>query len=235
MSVLDEVLERARLQNAVVAFDLDSTLLDNRPRSARIFREFGEHADIAELRSADPVIFHTWNLEEALVNAGILPERAKEIYPTLRQFWWERFFTSDYCTEDLPIKGAPEFAQAVAAGGARIAYVTGRHEAMRAGTMLSLERYRFPLPALRVHLLMKPTFDMLDDAWKIEAYEQLRVMGAVVAAFDNEPTHLNGYGMAFPEAMLVHLATDHSGRPVVLLPHVRPIRDFGDALNRKSA
>ena len=38
----------------------------------------------------------------------------------------------------------------------------------------------------------------------------------VVALFDNEPTHINGYHQAFPDALTVHLATDHSGREVAL-------------------
>ena len=39
----------------------------------------------------------------------------------------------------------------------------------------------------------------------------------MIAAFDNEPTHANDYRRKFPEAIVIHLATDHSGRPVELL------------------
>ena len=47
--VLERVVERARAEGArgVVVFDLDSTLLDNRPRQARILREFGAQNGIA--------------------------------------------------------------------------------------------------------------------------------------------------------------------------------------------
>jgi hypothetical protein len=47
-----------------------------------------------------------------------------------------------------------------------------------------------------------------------------------VAAFDNEPTHANNYRAAFPHALVVHLATDDSGRPVTLADGIVSIRDF---------
>ena len=49
-TVLERVLARVRaLPGAVVVFDLDSTLLDNRPRQARILREFGAARGIPAL------------------------------------------------------------------------------------------------------------------------------------------------------------------------------------------
>jgi hypothetical protein len=48
----------------------------------------------------------------------------------------------------------------------------------------------------------------------------------VVAAFDNEPAHVNLYARAWPLALCVHLDTDHSGRPIEVLERVPSIRDF---------
>ena len=48
----------------------------------------------------------------------------------------------------------------------------------------------------------------------------------MIAAFDNEPTHVNDYRRRFPGAVIVHLATDHSGRPVELDPAVISIPHF---------
>ena len=52
-TVLERVLARVRaMPGAVVVFDLDSTLLDNKPRQARILREFGTAHGIAALAAA---------------------------------------------------------------------------------------------------------------------------------------------------------------------------------------
>jgi hypothetical protein len=69
-------------------------------------------------------------------------------------------------------------------------------------------------------------FELSDDDWKTEAYARLKELGGVVAVFDNEPTHVNGYRAAFPEATIVHLATDDSGRNVPLAEGIISIRDF---------
>ena len=45
--------------------------------------------------------------------------------------------------------------------------------------------------------------ELKTDDWKTEAYAHLRALGPhglVVAAFDNEPTHVNGYRAGFPDA-----------------------------------
>lgn len=226
MSVQREVLDAARRDGAVVAFDLDSTLLDNRPRSVRIFREFAEAHEVPELRATAPEHFQDWDLVHVMANAGVAEERARALKDALIAFWRPRFFSGEYCIEDRAIAGAAPFVRAVAEAGARVAYATGRHEGMRDGTLESFRRNGFPSPGPRVHLVMKPAFEMHDDHWKAMAHGRLRGLGEVVAAFDNEPTHINGYAESFPGAILVHIATDHSGRPVALHPSVRSISGF---------
>ncbi|MEK6608325.1 MAG: HAD family hydrolase [Myxococcota bacterium] len=226
MSVLHDVLDAARRPSAIVAFDLDSTLLDNRPRNVRVLREFGQAEGLTALLAIETRHFTSWNLRDAMVGAGVAPERAAACYERLRAFWLPRFFSSAYCAGDAAVPGAPELVRAVHDAGAHVAYVTGRYEEMRHGTLEALARWSFPLPGERVHLVMKPSFEESDDLWKREAHARLRAIGSVVAAFDNEPTHINGYGESFPDAILVHLATDHSGRPVALRDGVQSIRDF---------
>jgi hypothetical protein len=58
------------------------------------------------------------------------------------------------------------------------------------------------------------------------AHQLLEEMGTVLAAFDNEPTHVNDYATRFPNCVPVHLATDHSGRPVTLVERVISIPHF---------
>jgi hypothetical protein len=226
-TVLERVLGRVRaVPGALVVFDLDSTILDNKPRQARILREFGALHGIAALAEARATHWVDWSIQRAMANAGLAPDEVSRWAEEAKEFWRERFFTSEYCRDDAPIPGARAYLQAVVDAGGFIAYCTGRHEPMRAGTVESFARLGYPVPGARVQLLMKPVFELSDDDWKMEAYERLRQLGAVVAVFDNEPTHVNGYRASFPHATVVHLATDDSGRAVTLAEGVVSIRDF---------
>jgi hypothetical protein len=227
-TVLDRVLERVRaFPGSVVVFDLDSTVLDNRPRQARILREFGAAHGIAALAAAAPQHWSDWSITRAMRNIGLSSDELDRWGDEAKLYWRDRFFTSEYCRDDEPIAGARAYLESILAAGGIIAYCTGRHEAMRAGTVDNFARLGYPLPdSSRVFLLMKPVFELGDDDWKTEAYAHLRALGPVVAAFDNEPTHVNGYRGGFPDAIAVHLDTDHSGRPVTLAAGIVSIKDF---------
>jgi hypothetical protein len=228
-ALLDRVLARARdaASTGLIVFDLDSTMLDNRPRQAMIMREYGEARNLPELTRASPEHWQAWGFHDAMVNLDLDESTIREHEAPYREFWLARFFTSDYCVVDRPIPGAPTYASAAAATGARVLYVTGRPERMRAGTIEALKTAGFPSPdGDRVRLVMKPSFDESDDDYKARTYGALRGLGVVIAAFDNEPTHINGYQRAFPEAICVHLATDHSPRPVRVAEGIPSIRDF---------
>ena len=216
-AILLAALARARKGGpaAIAALDLDSTLLDNRPRQARILRDYGQAAGLPALRLAAPEHLAGWDLERALRNAGLSRGEVDLHARPLRRFWEERFFTSRYCRLDVPVPGAAAFARAVRATGCRIAYVTGRPTTMLAGTLHVLRRFGFPLPdGAAVFLLMKPGEALRDDAWKAIARDEVGGLGQPVLALDNEPAHVNAYARAWPGALVVHLDTDHSGRPV---------------------
>jgi hypothetical protein len=226
-TVLERVLARVRAEpGCVVVFDLDSTVLDNKPRQARILREFGAANGIAKLAAARNEHWVDWSITRAMANAGLDADDIARWGDAAKQFWRERFFTSEYCRDDEPIAGAHDYLAAVAAAGGIVAYCTGRHEPMRAGTVDNFTRLGYPLPGARVQLLMKPVFELSDDDWKLEAFARLKQLGAVVGVFDNEPTHVNGYRAGFPDATVVHLATDDSGRPVPLAEGIVSIKDF---------
>jgi hypothetical protein len=229
VGVLAEALARAgaAAPRGVTVFDLDSTLLDNRPRQARILREYGARAGLPALERAAPVHWTSWDIADAMRAAGLpAAEVVRHLLPA-RRWWGERFFTSEYCREDVPIPGAAAFVRALVAAGSVVAYVTGRPGRMEAGTVEVLCREGFPVPgAPAVHLLMKPDQPLGDDEWKSLAAGRVSALGPVVAAFDNEPAHVNGYAMAWPEALCVHLDTDHSERPIEVLPSIPSITDF---------
>lgn len=226
-SILQEALRRIRGGRGLVVFDLDSTLLDNRPRQARIVRELGESLGDARLERCTTEQWDGWDIAAALSRCGLDADEVRQLTGPARAFWRERFFTSDYCADDVPIPGAPEFLSTVLATGILICYVTGRHEEMRAGTLSSFRAGGLALPdERRIRLMMKPRFETHDDVWKRDVATALSALGGPVVAFDNEPTHVNGYQLDFPECYAVHMDTDHSGRPVEVLPQIPSIRDF---------
>lgn len=219
---------RALGPRAVMAFDLDSTLFDNRPRQVAILKEYGEKVGHAKLiaNQVDHWV-SGWDMKGAMHNAGLASAEIELHGDPAKDFWRDRFFTSPYAALDIDIPGAPAFLEKVKSTGAVIAYLTGRHEAMRDGSVDAMRKTGMALPDGRsVQLLMKPTLTEDDDAFKERAFAQLRTIGTVVAGFDNEPTHANSYRRAFPEATTVHLATDHSGRPVPLLAGIVSIPHF---------
>ncbi len=228
-AILRSILSRARSigPKGVLAFDLDSTLFDNRPRQARILREYGQAKRIDALTQCKPEDWSSgWDMKGAMARCGLHAEQIEALYADARVFWQERFFTSEYCIDDVAISGAPKFIRDARATGALLAYVTGRHEGMREGTVSAMAKCGLALPGGNVSLLMKPTFEMGDDEFKRETHEYLGRLGMLVAAFDNEPTHVNDYQRKFPKAAVVHLATDHSGRPVDLLEEIVTVPHF---------
>jgi hypothetical protein len=167
-------------------------------------------------------------LKAACRSTGFDAVATESHYESLKRFWAERFFSSDYCLEDIEVVGAPRFLSDCVKTGAKIVYCTGRHEAMRKGTESCLAKCGFPTVSTdgSVVLLMKPTQHESDDEYKRVAHQKIRSVGTLIAAFDNEPIHINDYAQAFPEAAAVHLATDHSGRLLQLHPRTVSIPHF---------
>ena len=227
--LLARVLARASEEGAagIVAFDLDSTLLDNRPRQAEILREYGQLHAVAQLAQHHADHWQGWDARIAMANSGMATDDIEAHIGPFRVYWKDRFFTSEYCVLDRPVAGAPDFVTAVLERGARVFYVTGRHEPMRRGTVACFEQTGFPVPdGDRIELLMKPDLDEHDDSYKVRSHNMLRERGLLLAAFDNEPAHINGYLESFPDAIHVHLATDHSPRDIPVMPGIPSIADF---------
>ncbi len=226
---LKGVLDRARAAGprGLLVFDLDSTIFDNRPRQSRILREFGTARGLELLEACEPKHWSSgWDLRAAMIACGLTDELTDKHYPDAKSFWGGHFFTSEYCVDDVEVPGAPEYLAAAVKTGAQVVYVTGRHEEMRVGSVRCLEKCKMPVPGGTIALVMKPTLSESDDTYKLTAHAQLEKMGMVLAAFDNEPTHANDYAKKFPDATVIHLATDHSGRPVELLPRIISVPDF---------
>ncbi|MFI5348311.1 MAG: hypothetical protein ACHQ2Z_02100 [Elusimicrobiota bacterium] len=226
---LDEVLEDvSRRRGALVVFDLDDTLFSTANRHLRILREF---ADLLETR--DPAAagllraVERERLRYAVTDTAKDAGVAETVAADLRKFWFDRFFKNRYLLEDDVVPGAPAYCAEVLARGGVIVYVTGRDEAMREGTERSFTRHGFPEPDEKsVRLILKPAFEAPDLAFKTEVVARLKTMGRVAASFENEPTHINMFRDAFPEAKHFLLDTKHSGKPVIPHPEVLKIGDF---------
>lgn len=227
----------SRCEGRSLFFDLDSTLLNNRPRNAIIMSEFGKVQRNEKLIKADTRHFPDWSVGRSMQALGLDQTEIDSLLEPHRTFWQKRFFTSDYCRYDITVPGATQFVREAAANGAQILYLTGRHDEMRAGTLESLERLGFPVPSSLpkpsggrenhpLQLITKPAFDESDDLYKQRIIGTIRNSTHVLAAFDNEPVHINYYNSACPDALSVHLMTDHSMRKTQLNEAVYSIRDF---------
>ena len=82
--LLGRIIEAARAgaPDAIVAFDLDSTLLDNRPRQAQILREYGEAHALAALAgheaAGDPEAGRI-PVDEGMRRVAILVRRRRDV------------------------------------------------------------------------------------------------------------------------------------------------------------
>ena len=232
-ALLGSLVDRARAcvrdgKHPVVVFDLDGTLLDNRPRTAAIFRELGtewatRHPEEARALAAASSEHIVYGVQGSLARVGVGEARVADA----TDFWKDRFFRDPHLAHDVPLAGAAAFVNRLAEAGASIVYVTGRDlPNMSMGTWASLRDHGFPIGAVGTMLVCKPDFAIPDEDFKREALPTLTRLGEVIASFDNEPANCNIALAAFPGAVSVLLATQHTDEAPAPLPGVVVIRDF---------
>jgi hypothetical protein len=235
----------------VVIFDLDSTLFDARPRWAAIIREFGQVKGLAKLTkaTADQMID---NFSLAPNLASVLkakPEDITELTALFKEFWAERFFSSEFVKFDRPLPGAVAYVNALKGKGAAIVYITSRvDKTMRDGTEFALTKAGYPFGDKKTLLLMKKTDAITlgkkyksdvgykkilvvhDRRAKEKNLKKARALGTVVASFENEPGHINTYYDAFHKdgtGLAVFLDTDRTPkRNISLKDGVVAVRGF---------
>ena len=215
---------------ALVVFDLDDTLLSTVHRHRRILMEYSAHPAVVRrfpgvlaLRRL-PLSCYRYLIADTAREAGLSEPALLE---DLKAFWFARFFRNEYLEADEPIPGATGYCREVERRGGTVVYLTGRDEAMRAGTEASLERHGFPVPDGRaVRLVLKPRFEMADHEFKAGALRALAALGPVAGGFENEPGHANLLAATFPAAKMVLVGSRHSGKPVVLDARVPRVPDF---------
>jgi HAD superfamily, subfamily IIIB (Acid phosphatase) len=202
-----------------VVLDLDSTLYEVAPRTFAILREWADSKSIEFPRVAD--FIRRLSLEEIgySIRDTLFAQQDSEdsefceAAESLRSFWSNKFFTSEYLVWDRPYPGTVKFVREIHEAGARIVYLTGRDRSkMEAGTLANLRRDGFPLEEGSTRLLMKE--EPLDDvAYKSAAARRILEWGAVVASFENEPRNLIALSQCFPDAFHVFVDTVCSALP----------------------
>ncbi len=201
----------------IVVFDLDSTLFSTAERNLRILHEFAEeheeaHPILREIVATVGLEDMGWNIYESLEDRGMSNPGVIE---ALKTYWFECFFTDDYCFTDAPTAGAPEYVTRIHSAGALIYYLSGRHVGgMELGTVRSLKEHGFPYWRGRCAVHLKPSFEMEDRAFKDEALNDIRSYhGHVVATFENEPGNANMFRAAFPDGHHYLLETVNAPNP----------------------
>ena len=223
--LLDAAL--AMVEPGVVAvFDLDGCLFDSRPRIIHLLRELAGRPGFLELYAVGPEHFVDWDLAATLRRAGVPDDRAAALAPEGQAWFNDHFFRSDRVLHDHALPGAPPYVWSLYQAGARIVYLTGRHEDMRPGTEQALANAGFPWGRPGVHLMMKPDARSDDTAFKGEALREIALLGPARVFFDNEPANVNLFAAAHPDALVVFVETDHSFRPDRPAPGLPWIRGF---------
>jgi hypothetical protein len=222
---------RGTAPRPVIVFDLDGTLMDNRPRSRAILHEIAERwrtrepALAARLLAAESseIVYHFRDsLERLGVTRADLADEAFGI-------WKERFFSDEPLRHDVQVAGASTFARACYDAGATLVYLTGRDlPLMGMGTFASLRDLRFPIGVPGTELVLKPDAAMPDTEFKRFEAPKLSRVGKVVATFDNEPENCNIFLSQFPDAATVFVDTQHLAGAPPLDPGVGVIGDFED-------
>jgi beta-phosphoglucomutase-like phosphatase (HAD superfamily) len=232
-AMLRSILRRCRTERShttpVVVFDLDGTLMDNRPRTVAILRELATRyrdldPDVARrLEGARPHDLD-YLLADSLERLGA--HRA-ELVEEMQVFWRERFFGDSHLLHDVALPGAVEFARACYDAGAILVYLTGRDlPLMGTGTFASLRDLGFPIGVPATELVLKPDAAMPDEAFKRLVAPDLARVGHVIAAFDNEPANCNVMLAHYPDAHVVFVDTQHMPGAPELGAGACVIRDF---------
>jgi hypothetical protein len=227
------IVERCRPKRGepvpVVVFDLDGTLMDNRPRTAVILQELAvelrrEAHSAAELLAAAEAEKLAYLVSDSLKRLGV---EHPEVVERVTVFWRERFFTDSYLKHDVAVPGSVELARACYEAGATLVYFTGRDlPAMSLGSFQSLRDLGFPIGVVGTELVCKPDPKIPDERFKREEGPKIARIGKIVSAFDNEPGNCNAFQEIAPDADVVFVDTQHLPGAPALSPKVHIVADL---------
>jgi hypothetical protein len=210
--IVDRCVHSADAPTPAVVFDLDGTLMDNRPRTCAILREYADtirarEPALAKVLSSTQPDDLAYLLNDSLELLGV---RDTDHVAQVQTFWRDRFFADDHLRFDVELAGAVDFAKACYDAGGVIVYLTGRDlPLMGLGSFRSLRDLGFPIGVPGTELVLKPDAAMPDEAFKRLTAPRLARVGKVIAAFDNEPANCNIFIDHYPDATCVLVDTQH--------------------------
>ncbi|HSI05241.1 MAG TPA: hypothetical protein VLC93_12220 [Myxococcota bacterium] len=221
----------------VVVFDLDDTLfVSHQPRTHRILREW-----LAARPALDTGIARALAAvnERDIPYGGVKPTFQKAARLELgdpkvaaalvdfETFWKARFLSNAYVIHDPRQPGGVDYARAIFAMGAGIAYLTGRDAPnMGEGTRIAIRNSGLPEPSDRVQLYLKPRADMDDAEFKRSVRAAIAASGKVVATFDNAPANVVVLSKSFPDAAHVFVDTIYDSAPVEVRDGLYRVKGF---------
>lgn len=230
--LLNSIVEQAGDRSEgtpVIVFDLDGTIMDNRPRVVAILHELAEewrrqHPEASDRMARASAEHIVYGFQENLHRLGITDEA---LHPIAFEFWKARFFNDPHIRHDIEVAGARDYVRACYAAGATIVYLTGRDlPNMALGSFASLRDLGFPIGVVGSELVVKPRFEMPDSEFKRSVAPQLSRLGRVIAAFDNEPMNCNLLQESHPRCTTVFVDTQYAPNPPSLDPRVQVIHSF---------
>jgi hypothetical protein len=228
--VVDTIKDLTRRQvSSVVIFDLDGTLLDNRPRTYRILREIAENF-YTHTPNLQPILGKREEHDKVRYGVSATLEALGVSDPVevdlIEKEWKKRFFTDFYQRFDFPLPGGRHFVDDVHRAGATVCYLTGRDVSMLVGTTESLRQFGFPVGVLGTMTIVKTDISLDDERFKQETVDYLKRLGTIVATFENEPGNANMLVREFPYADTFLLETEHRPDAPPLDERVMRIRTF---------
>jgi hypothetical protein len=227
--IIDRANERTLRGPPVFVFDLDGTLMDNRPRVVAILHELADEWKLAHPEAAEACSRATpeqigYGFIENLRRLGVSKE---ELHDVGLNFWKARFFADHHIRHDVEVRGARDFVHACYKAGGIIVYFTGRDlPNMALGSFASLRDLGFPIGVVGTELVTKPAFEIPDTEFKRSVAPEFRRIGEVVAVFDNEPANCNLFLDAHPECTSVLLDTQCAPDPPAPYPNVHVVGSF---------
>jgi hypothetical protein len=227
--IIDRAKERTLRGPPVVVFDLDGTLMDNRPRVVAILHELADewrtlHPEAAEACERATPEHIGYGFIENLRRLGVT---ASELHDVGLSFWKARFFADPHMKHDVEVRGARAFVRACYDAGATIVYFTGRDlPNMSLGSFASLRDLGFPIGLVGTELVTKPAFEIPDTEFKRSVAPEFRRIGEVIAVFDNEAANCNLFLDAHPECTAVYLDTQCAPDPPPLDPRAYVVGSF---------
>lgn len=232
---------QAGQKKELIVFDLDSTLFDISGRTFHIIKDWvvsAESEQFQKLRislSALKLNHVGYSLTEIFQKLGIFEfdreddgeENTQDGIQKLREFWKLHFFSNNYLECDKPYQGSEAFVKALYDLGVDILYLTGRDEInMGLGTRQSLRRFGFPSDHERVHIRLKPHFEVPDLEYKRSVVRALKEKWNPLLTFENEPINLCMFRSELPITTHVFVQTVSSQRPAPVQEGLVRLRSF---------